>query len=198
MYFEDSLPQSKQDANSVFGDVDAPTQTTATEGSAATTLAAGAPAAAWPAHVPPEVLQGSNTEGFLSDGRTSLASPIEAETNGHGVIEAVQKEIEKRTQDIDAESKKKADSQTAAAESYMRQVKVQHEATLKERKSENMQQQKTNEAMRNEFKKIGAVWNGVGLMTDLNKANKYSKSTERMRTILRKLNGTHQSETSQS
>ncbi|RNF03327.1 hypothetical protein TraAM80_05844 [Trypanosoma rangeli] len=186
-FLEDSLPQPKQDVNSVFGDVDAPTQTTATEGAAA----------AWPAHVPPEVLQGSNTDDFLSGDRASLASPIETETNGYGVTEAVQKEIEKRTQDIDAESKKKADLQTAAAESYMRQVKVQHETMLKERKSENMQQQKSNEAMRNEFKKNGAVWNSVGLMTDLNKANKYSKSTERMRTILKKLNDTNQSETSQ-
>ncbi|RNF19022.1 uncharacterized protein Tco025E_04449 [Trypanosoma conorhini] len=184
--------QSQQDAGSLFGEVASPTQ------AAAAKTAAGAPEAAQPVYVPPVVPQAANTEDFWSDDRASPASPLQTETNGRGVTEAVQKEIEKRTQNIDAESKKKAEAQKVAAESYMKQVKAQHEARLKETKAENMRQQKANEAKRNEFKKSGAVWNGVGLMTDLSKANVYSKSTERMRNILRKLNDTAEGETLQS
>ncbi|PWU84693.1 hypothetical protein C4B63_207g1 [Trypanosoma cruzi] len=144
-------------------------------------------ALAQPAYFPPADLRGVNSDDFGSDGKESGVPSFGPTKNGHAVTEAVQKEIERRTANIDAESKKKEAQLKAAAESYMKGIIAQHEERLKEKKAEQMRLQKANEAKRNEYIKSGAVWSGVELMTDLSKANNYSKSTDRMRNILKKL-----------
>ncbi|PBJ70198.1 hypothetical protein BCY84_18609 [Trypanosoma cruzi cruzi] len=190
---EHSPHQSQHDVNSLFEASSGPTMaTTTTTGGAA---AASAPGLAQPAYFPPADLRGVNSDDFGSDEKESGVPSFGPTKNGHAVTEAVQKEIERRTANIDAESKKKEAQLKAAAESYMKGIIAQHEERLKEKKAEQMRLQKANEAKRNEYIKSGAVWSGVELMTDLSKANNYSKSTDRMRNILKKLCGAKEGET---
>ncbi|EKF31381.1 hypothetical protein MOQ_004787 [Trypanosoma cruzi marinkellei] len=184
--------QPQHDVNSLFEASSGPTTTIT--GDAA---AASAPELAQPAYSPPADLRGVNSDDFGSDGKESGVPSFEPKKNGHALTEAVQKEIERRTANIDAESKKKEAQLKAAAESYMKGIIAQHEARLKEKRAEQMRLQKANEAKRNEYIKSGAVWSGVELMTDLSKANNYSKGTDRMRNILKKLCGAKEGETVQ-
>ncbi|ORC92520.1 uncharacterized protein TM35_000032730 [Trypanosoma theileri] len=108
-------------------------------------------------------------------------------TNGSKVMEAANEQIQARTASMDAKTKEKEAKIIDAAQLYLKEENSKHTEKLKQVKAEHMRQQKSEETKRNEFKKSGAVWNGVALMTDLNKANKFSKGTERMRSILIKL-----------
>ncbi|KAH9589372.1 Clathrin light chain [Trypanosoma melophagium] len=139
-------------------------------------------------NVPEDPIVALTSTGTASTTTTTAALAAKPENiNGGKVLEAAKKEIQARTANIDAKTKEKEEKIISAAELYLKEENAKHAEKLKQVKAEHIRQQKSEETKRNEFKKSGAVWSGVALLTDLSKANKFSKGTERMRNILIRL-----------
>lgn len=114
--------------------------------------------------------------------------PTSPKTKSANLTNDTQKEIEARTANIDAKSREKEAKQTALAKAFLKDFNAQYEAKLRDAKAEHMRQQAETEVKQNT--KADMVWDGVGLVLDLSKPNKYSRGTERMRSLLQKLGGT--------
>ncbi|EPY26313.1 hypothetical protein STCU_06214 [Strigomonas culicis] len=102
--------------------------------------------------------------------------------------EAINRQIAKRTADIDAATKEKEANILAAAKTYLEAQKTKREKEVHTAKSTHQKEQQDDAKKIDSYKKSGAVWNSVGMLVDLKKPNPHSKNTERMRSLLTKLN----------
>ncbi|CBH16689.1 clathrin light chain, putative [Trypanosoma equiperdum] len=114
------------------------------------------------------------------------AAPVQQSSATIAVCQAAKKGIDARTAEIDAKSREKERQLTEAAQAYLKEQNKMREEKIKEVKAKHVKEQEVQEKQK-PCSDENAVWVNVGKMVAFNKVNKYSKNTERMRSILGKL-----------
>lgn len=123
---------------------------------------------------------GSHLKGSYS----SLALPPARVERNTAKLDALHKMISARTSCIDASSKEKEKEIEAEAKCYIQTKKAEHEAAVTAARAENKKLQAAKTEQLKEHKKSDAIWRNISIMLDLSKPNKFSKNTERMRSVL--------------
>ncbi|KAG5480495.1 hypothetical protein LSCM1_06198 [Leishmania martiniquensis] len=116
--------------------------------------------------------------------------PEKPSTADSAKMEALKKQIARRTAAIDAATKAKETQIIAAAQEYLKAIKVKREQEVMTAKASHKQEQQAGAKKIDDCRKSGAVWNAVGMLVDLQRPNQYSKSTEQMRSVLSSLSAT--------
>ncbi|KAG8346880.1 putative Clathrin light chain [Trypanosoma vivax] len=103
-----------------------------------------------------------------------------------GAMDKAKKEIDERTAQMDAKIKQKEEQMRKAAQTYVKEESEKHKRRLEELRAKHREEQEVRAKVATSVK-ASSVWASVELMVDLSKTNKFSKNTEQMRNILKKL-----------
>lgn len=122
-----------------------------------------------------------------ASGSLSPMQPDPPKTNS-AAFEALQKQIQNRTQAIDRENAEKEKAILDEAKKYLESQKAQHEKEVATAREEHRKSQKNRSAQLKEHSNPDTLWRNIGMMVDLSKPNKHSRNTERMRTVFQTMN----------
>lgn len=112
-------------------------------------------------------------------------SPVDAPVTSSQVLDVLHKQIANRTTALDAASAEKTKTIEEAAKKYLEAQKAERHTAVAAARSQNQKNQAAKTAQLQQHQNADALWTNVGLMLDLSKPNKFSKNTERMRSIFR-------------
>nr|CCC94481.1 unnamed protein product [Trypanosoma congolense IL3000] len=113
------------------------------------------------------------------------AEPMNQDASTPACVSA-KKNVDARTADIDTKSHEKEKQLVDAAQAYLKELNKERDNKIKETKEKHIRDQEVSNK-KEPCRDAASVWASMRTLVDFTKANKYSKNTERMRSILSNL-----------
>ncbi|GET87896.1 hypothetical protein, conserved [Leishmania tarentolae] len=146
-------------------------------------------------HPTPVAMSPPTPDGFIASSPVGSpnyppTSPEKPSIANFAKVDALNKQISNRTAAMDAATREKETKIMNAAQEYLNALMAQRKEEVMNAKANHKEEQRVGAEKINGYKKSGALWSAVGVLVDLQKPNKYSRSTEQMRSVLSTLNTT--------